>query len=163
MARKRKATGLGLMDVLVATAVTGIGVVATVCAVGESCLPVADAQQEQVAVNLAQQIHEFALTLPHSNPDGTLGMRTSSNPATFNDLYDLHGWTSAAAIDSAASAIDGYADWQQSVQVFGVDPDNPQANLAAPTRMGLKRVVATVLYRGTPVHSESWFLAPTPR
>jgi type II secretory pathway pseudopilin PulG len=161
MLRKRKA--FTLMDVLVATAVTGLGVASTICAVGETTMSSVDTREQVAAVNLAQQVHEFALSLPHSNPDGTVGLPASSDPTTFNDIYDLNNWQSATVISSSGQAIDGYAEWQQVVRVYGVDANSPQTNLAAPTRMGLKRLVVTVLRRGTPVHSESWFLAPTPK
>lgn len=93
------------MDVMVAVTVTGLGVSATVCAVGETSKSNVVSSELTVAVNLAQQIHEFALSLPHANPDGTLGGRTSTDPTTFNDVYDLNNWNSAQVINSGGTAL----------------------------------------------------------
>lgn len=159
----RTKRGFSLIDVMIAVTVTGVGVSATVCAVGETSKSSVVSAELTTAVNLAQQVHEFAMSLPHANPDGSLGKRTSSDPATFNDIYDLHNWNSIRVVNSSGAMMDGFGKWQQCVTVYGVDPDHPQTNLASPTRAGLKRVVAVIRHNGGVVHTESWFLAPTPK
>ncbi len=159
----RASKAFSLIDVMIAVTVIGTGVSATVCAVGQTSQSNVASAELTTAVNLSQQVHEFALSLPHSNPDGSVGKRTSTDPTTFNDICDLNNWNSSKVINSSGAPVEGYGKWQQCVMVYGVDAANPQANLTSPTPMGLKRIVVVIRHNGGVVHTESWFLAATPR
>jgi Tfp pilus assembly protein PilV len=132
---------------MLAMVIVGVGVVALMQAITSATMADSAATRSEVAINLARNIHEYALDHDISAVD------------------PLDGKTFSPVIDSDGQPVaDGYANWQQSVRVYKVIPSSGiQANVAltnsSTTR--LRRVVVQVLYKGKMEYTQNWLVSPS--
>lgn len=150
------------MDVMIAMVIVGIAVAAIVQLFYTGTNVNSEATRLTVASNLAQQVHEWALTLPHRGLNGRVGRTHGEVPPTCDDVADLDGWEFKPAIDSRGNTLPDFQEWSQIAKVDGLAATELSSATTKPVSGGEpKHLTVTVLYRDKPVHTEQWILAPT--
>ncbi len=140
-ARPVRRHGLTLIEVAAATALVGIGVTALMVATG-STTRVNDASRKLTqAVFLAQEIREWTLKLPFSDPDpgdqGNPPGPDGSDPQNFiDDLDDLSNWdgngiTYSPPRDGQGYPIGNMDGWSQTIALTWRHPDDLSQTVAA--------------------------------
>jgi type II secretory pathway pseudopilin PulG len=161
MHSKSRARGFSFVDVMIAVVIVGVAIAALAQAFAAGTSANSAATRTTIAINLARNVHEYAMNLRHSNANGTVGlMPLTETQDKFDDIADLNNWNSTQVVNSAGETIPGYAGWQQCCRVYGVSPTNISVN-GAITASGIKRLVVQVKYKNQLIHTESWLLAPT--
>lgn len=121
--------GFTLIEVAVATVIVGIGVTALMVAAG-SATRVNDAGRELTqAVFLTQELREWTLRLPFSDPDpgdqGNPPGPDGTDPQTFvDDLDDIMNVTYNPPRDGQGAAIADLANWSETITITWRDPDS---------------------------------------
>lgn len=145
------------MDVMIAVVVTGLSVVAILALLGSGTVSHRSAAQLTSAIRLAENVHEFSMTLEHNSIPG----------AGINDLGDLNQSNGASRvfsppIDSLGQPVQGtLAGWSQMVRVCDIDPTD-MTNLTTLTVSSPKRIIVVVLNAsGETVFTQQWILGPT--
>jgi type II secretory pathway pseudopilin PulG len=162
MRQMRDNSGFALMDVMIAMVIVGIAIAAIVQLFYAGTTVNGEATRLTVAANLAQNIHEYALTLPHRGLNGRVGRTHGEVPPNCDDIADLDQWTFKPAVDSKCRPLADFPEWSQVVRVEGVSLTGMSSATTQPVNGALpKRLIVSVLYRDKPVHVEQWILAPT--
>lgn len=119
--------GFSLIEVVVATAIIGIGVVALLTCVSAGTSTNAEGRRLTHATFLAQEIREWTVRLPFSdldpadqgNPPGPDG----SDPQFFvDDLDDLMNVTFSPPRDGMGLDINAKPDWSETITMTWRDP-----------------------------------------
>ena len=159
---RRGRVGFSLIEIAVATAIVGIALAALLVSVGSNTRVNDAGRKLTEAILLAQEIREWTLALPFSDPDpgdadnppGPDG----SSPQTFvDDLDDLMGVTYSPPRNGQGYAMYDMQGWSQTISMTWHDPaDISQA--VTPGSSDLIRVQVDVAYRGNPVMASSWLV-----
>lgn len=153
--RERYRAGVGMMEVLVATLIVGIVMVAALRSLGAAVRASVSIAQHHKAVGLAEELMSEILQASYHDPEGedTIGLDSgeSATPRTsFDDIDDFDGWTASPPVTAAGVPKEDHVNWSRSVQVAYVAPTTPDgAALSTSARSGAKRVIVTVAYKGT--------------
>ena len=155
--------GFSLAEVVVATAVVGIGVSAMMVATKSGTQVNMAGREITQATFLAQEMRELTLRLPFSdqdpgdmdNPPGPDG----SDPQVFvDDLDDLMDVTFSPPRDAATEPIPDMDDWAQTIKLTWRDRDNLTATLA-PGTGNMIYVDVTISHQGRTVLSTGRLVA----
>jgi len=152
-----------LIDVLVATALISIGIVAILVASASGTRTTGACRTRTEAVLLAQEIREWTLRLPFSDPDpgdaGNPPGPDGSNPQTFvDDLDDLMDVTYSPPRDGQGSPLSDMAGWSETITLTWRDPDDLQTTVADGAS-DVIHVQLDLMWQGQLVHSVGWFVA----
>jgi prepilin-type N-terminal cleavage/methylation domain-containing protein len=159
----RGVRGFTLTEVIVATAVVGIGISALMVATKSGTEVNMVGREITQATFLAQELRELTLRLPFSdqddgdqdNPPGPDG----SDPQVFvDDLDDLMGVTYSPPRDASAEVITDMDGWAQTIDLSWRDP----SNLAASVALGSSNMIyvdVTISHSGRTVLSTGWLVA----
>ncbi|NLW86999.1 MAG: hypothetical protein GXY38_09015 [Planctomycetes bacterium] len=157
--------GFSIIEAAMATAILGIGITALISAVGASTSANGRANELTSGVFLAQQVREWTVRLPFSDPDESptapVGPEQTSPQEFVDDLDDLMDVTFCPPRDGAGRPITEMPDWSQVVKMTWRDPDS----LATPVGAGASDVIyveVSVLRAGRCVHTTGWFAARRP-
>ncbi|MGB2819398.1 MAG: prepilin-type N-terminal cleavage/methylation domain-containing protein [Phycisphaerae bacterium] len=160
---KRSARGgFSLIEVAVATAVVGIALAALLVAVGSNTR-VNDAGAKLTrAAFLAQEMREWTLALPFSDPDPADADHPpgpdGSNPQYFvDDLDDLIGVTYSPPRDGQGNQMYGMSGWSQAITLTWRDPNSVSTTVTA----GMSDVICVevdVAFEGQSVVSTNWLV-----
>jgi type II secretory pathway pseudopilin PulG len=155
--------GFTLIEAAVATVVIGLGIVALLAAMGAGARNSQTSQQLTQAVLLTQEIREWTVALPFSDPDpGDQGKppgSDGSSPQVFvDDLDDLMGVTYSPPRDGRGNAIAGLHDWAQTITITWLDPTDFSVTLP-PGDSNLVDVRVDITYQGRQVASTSWLIS----
>ncbi len=161
LGRRRCHTGFALLDLMIAMVIVGVAVAAVVQLFFTGTTVNSEATKLTVAVNLAQQIHEYAMTLPHRGALGRPGRTHGEVPPDCDDVSDLDDWTFTQVVDSKCQPLTGFEGWSQYVRVYSTPEFAVTGAAIAPSGSAPKRLVVSVRYKGAPIHTEQWILAPT--
>jgi len=157
--------GFSLIEVAVATVIIGLGVVALVATTMSNTRTNDAGKKYSQAVFLAQEIREWTLKLPFSDPDpgdqdnppGPDG----SDPQTFvDDLDDLMTVTYNPPRDGQGTAIADLAGWSQTITMTWLNADN-LAQTVNPGTSDVVLVSVTITYQGTALLTTSWLVTRT--
>ncbi len=148
---RRNSAGFTFIDVMIAVVIVGVAVAAVVQSMASGTQANGQATQLSVALNLARNVHEYAVSQPMSK------------------LGDMDKKDYCPVIDSAGNPLNDLPGWTQSVRIYKVDAGSLQSSvdLSTPTTTGyqLRRVVVKVQFRGPngsgTVHTASWLIAKT--
>lgn len=160
--RRHKRQGFTLIDVLGAIVIVGTAIAATMNWMASGTMANAQTGRMSVAVVLANNVHEYALTLDPGKPDGAL-----PTAATRTLVLHLDGGIFAVPITSqgvplAAADMPG---WSLSTAVTScrVDDLNPEpenaVTFATTTATDLRRLTVTVSYQTKAIYSAVWLLS----
>ncbi|MBS3735015.1 MAG: prepilin-type N-terminal cleavage/methylation domain-containing protein [Phycisphaerae bacterium] len=159
--------GFTLIEIAIAVAIVGVGVVALMMAAGSTTRVNSTSRKMTHAVYLAGEIREWTLALPFSdqdegdmdNPPGPDG----SDPENFvDDLDDLlgegSGITYSPPRDAQGQAIYDMTDWSQTLTLTWLNPDDLSETVADGSS-DMVRVEVTVAHNGRDVLSTAWIVA----
>jgi len=144
--------------VLLATLVAG-----TMLVTATSALSAAVETHEQIAGQpvtawaLAREIHNLALSLPHTAGDGL----PAANGAGVALLEDLDGAVFSPPISAARNTLTDDSGWSQVVAIDVVQLEHPQCLASDPTSAAtLLRLTVTILEGRDARGSYTWWLNP---
>jgi prepilin-type N-terminal cleavage/methylation domain-containing protein len=144
-----------LIEIVVATAVMSLMLVAALNTVAAARTGQYKAEERNRAVLLAQRLVGEILQRPYADPQTGIGAigpesgESTGNRSLFDDVDDYHNWQATPPQNKDGSAIPWAADYQELVTVAWVT----QADLsqAAGSESGVKRITATIKHLGTEV------------
>jgi len=158
--------GFTLIDVLGALLIIGVGVAAVMHFIARSTAANASSGRLGVATVLANNIHEYALSL-----DPSVLPQSLPTPPAY--LLQLDGKTFNPPIDGQGDSITDMADpatgkslWSQAATVVAVSRGKlgsgvSQQNPVTPTSTNLRRLTVVVSYNNKPVYSATWMVSPS--
>ena len=154
--------GFTLIEVAVATAIVGVGVVAMMTSIAANTKANHAGQSLTHAVFLAQEIREWTIKLPFSDPDpGDVGKPPgpdSSDPQTFvDDLDDLMGVTYSPPRDGLGNAITYMREWSQTINLTWRDPDS-LTTVVSPGTSELVYVQVEISHQGRTTLTTGWLV-----
>jgi len=155
--------GFSLVEVMVAAALMGVGVAAVMIAMQSGTNVNAAGRDLTQACYLAQEIREWTLMLPFSDPDladqGNPPGPDGSDPQVFvDDLDDLIGVTYSPPRDGNSNPIAELANWSQQIDLEWKDPDSLRSTVA-PGSTDIIRVKVTIRHDDTPVLDTGWLVS----
>jgi prepilin-type N-terminal cleavage/methylation domain-containing protein len=152
--RAREHRGFTLIDVMAALIIVGTAIAAVMNFLGASTSANGTAGRNAIAIVLANNIHEYALSLdPKSVPP--------TNPLPGLSYVDqLNGRNFSPPRDARGGSIANMALWGQQVTVTSVNRDALSTDVT-PTDETVRRVRVVVTHRGRAVHSATWLVAPS--
>jgi len=151
-----------LVEVAVATAIIGIGVTAIMVA-STSTTHVSDAGRKLTqAVFLAQEIREWTLKLPFSDPDpadqGNPPGSDGSDPQVLvDDLDDLMDVTYSPPRDGQGLAITDMVNWAQKITLTWRNP-NDLTQTVTPGTSDVVHVQVEISCKGRNILTSSWLV-----
>lgn len=152
--------GFSLVEVAVATAIIGIGVVALMTAIGSGTRTNEAGRQITQAVFLAQEIREWTRRLPFKDPETPKNPPgpDESDPQVFvDDLDDLMGITYSPARDAHGLPIADMTSWSQTITLTwrnAADLTSVVSNDAS----DIVHVQVDISYQGKQVLSTGWLV-----
>ena len=164
--RRTRGSGFTLIEVAVATAIIGLGVVALMVAVGSGTRANQGGKELTQALYLAQEIREWTLRLPFADPDpadqdnppGPDG----SDPQVFvDDIDDLMDVTYSPPRDGQGSAVYDMAEWSETITLTWRRSDS-LTTVVADGGSDILHVQVDLSYQGRCVHSTGWLVARRP-
>ncbi|OPX24713.1 MAG: hypothetical protein B1H04_01565 [Planctomycetales bacterium 4484_123] len=152
-----------MIETLMAAVIMAIGIVALVVAARSDTQVNAAGRELTQAVFLAQQLREWTLTLPFSDPDpqdqGNPPGSDEGDPHTFvDDLDDLMDVTFSPPRDATGAALADMQDWSQQVTIEWKDPDCLTTTVEAGSS-DVARVLVVVAHHGRCVWETGWLVA----
>ena len=145
-----------LIGVMVAIVIIGLSVTAMMTLLASGTKAQAEAVRISTAIRLAQNIHEYALTLNHNFSLSTTGttLHTFRPGSTYTTVIDASGQT----INDSS-----FASWTQYMKITPLDPKTLLPVTVTQDRdwgWRPKLLVVEVSRNGAVVYSQSWVLAP---
>jgi Tfp pilus assembly protein PilV len=168
VASRARRRGFTLMEASLVTVVIGVGVVAMLQLLAAGTMANGYSNEQTTAVNLANNIHEIALSLPFYDPDTVPGTTPAwSTPeagnTAFDDVLDLDGKTFNPPIDVNRNSIANASNWTQQVSVKSVGGDQMTSVRPNTTAEPTAQVTVTILHNNKAVYQMSWVaVAPSP-
>jgi type II secretory pathway pseudopilin PulG len=152
-----------LIEVAVATVIIGIGIAAILVASASTTHVNEAGRKLTLAVFLAQEIREWTLRLPFSDPDpgdqGNPPGPDNSDPQVFvDDLDDLMDVTYSPPRDGQGTPISDMVGWSQKIYLTWRNPDNLTQVVTAGSS-DIVNVQVEVSYKGQQIMSTSWLIA----
>lgn len=163
MSIARRHRGFTLVEIVVATILIGLAMAAMMVSV-TSNTQVTDAGAKLTQASfLAQEIREWTLNLPFSDPDpgdqGNPPGSDGSSPQTWvDDLDDLMNVTYSPPRDGQGYAISSLAEWSQTITLTWRDP-NDLSTTVADGASDLIYVNVDVKYANKHITSSGWLVA----
>jgi len=155
--------GFSLLEVAVATILIAVGLTALLVAVGANTR-VNDAGRKLTdATFLTQEVREWTLSLPFSDPDpwdaNSPPGPDGTDPQVFvDDLDDLMNVTYAPPRDGQGNVIAHMIAWGQTITLTWRDPNNLTQSVADGTS-DIIHVNVDVTHAGETVLSADWLVA----
>lgn len=153
--------GFSLIEVAIATCIIGVGVT-SLMALCQSCTQANEGGgQLSRAAFLAQEVREWTVRLPFSDPDegdagNPLGADANDPAGSADDLDDLMNVTYDPPRNAHGTGITDMAGWSEQITLTWVNPGTLAA--VAPGGSDAVRVDVSIHYRGMHVFSTSWLV-----
>jgi prepilin-type N-terminal cleavage/methylation domain-containing protein len=153
-----------LIEVLVATGIMGVLLVAAMQTVGHSVRAEQSNAETCHGLWLAEQLMAEVLAARYGEPDdaATFGLDASEITGTrsaFDDVDDYNNWTASPPQDRDGTEIPDRSRWQRTVVVEYVSPDDLSTTLLSDH--GIKRITVTVRRSGTTVANATAYRTDT--
>jgi len=162
--------GFSLIEVAVATALVGLGVTALLMSLGAGTRANDGGRKVTQAVFIAQELREWTLRLPFSDPDpgdaGNPPGSEGSDPQEWvDDLDDLMDVTYSPPmsargkppLDATGEPMTGMNGWSQHITLTWLNGDG-LTQTVSPGTSDFIRVQVDVAYRGQDVLTASWLV-----
>jgi hypothetical protein len=146
--------GVSIVEVAVATLLTGVLLVAALQAAGQSLLAQRQTADRSLGHLLAQGLLNEIRALPYCEPgtdEPTLGTDTGENAGartTLDDVDDYHGLVENPPKARDGTSLGNVSGWTRSVTVAWVAANDFSTAASA---SGAKRITVTASYNGNPV------------
>lgn len=162
-ARRGKARGFSLLEVVLGTAIVGVGVSALMVSVGSGTRVNDSGRKLAQACFVAGEVREWASNLPFSDPNGvagTVGPEAGEDPqSAVNDLDDVMDVTFSPPRDGAGRAMADLDGWSETITLSwrdGDDLDGPEVTAGSSDFI---RVQVDVLFQGQSVLATSFLVS----
>lgn len=158
---KRTRRGFTLVEAALTMVIVGTGVMALLQLLAAGTMSNSTATELTTAINLANNVHEIALSLPFTsttNPTSTT-FKDSGGPTNYTYLWDMNGDTYSPPLNIQRTAIGTYSNWSQVVTINSVDPTNLTAIRPNSVTLPTARVTVVILHHGKTVYQTSWVIA----
>ena len=161
-AGQRLGSGFSLVEAMIATFLVGLGVASVMVATKSATEVNAAGRQITQATYLGQEIREWTLKLPFSDPDpgdadnppGPDG----TDPQDFvDDLDDLMDVTYSPPRDGCGQVIGDMVGWSQHISLEWKDPDS-LCTTVTPGATDVIRVTVTIVLHGRDVLTTGWLV-----
>ena len=155
--------GFTLIEALIASVLVGVGVSAMMVATKSGTQVNAGAREITHAINLAQEIREWTLKLPFSDPDtgdqdNSPGPEGSDPQVFVDDLDDLMNVTFSPPRDGNGQPVSDLSGWSQQITLTWRDHDNI-SQIVADGASEMIYVDVTVSYEGRQILTTGWLVA----
>jgi MSHA pilin protein MshD len=146
--RHRRARGITLLEVLIASVLVGFLLVAAMRALPGVLQTRTIAARRCDAACLAQQLLSEILQSAYEDPQqpgSPLGLDASESPGhrtDWDDVDDCDGYAESPPEDKAGNELTQYTGWTREAWVEYLDPGDPQTT--SPADQGLKRILVRV-------------------
>jgi Tfp pilus assembly protein PilV len=157
---RRRPRGFTLVEAALTMVIIGTGVMAMLQLLTAGTMSNSSAAELTTAVQLANNVHEIALSLPFTcaaNPTSTT-YKDAGGPANYTYLWDLNGDTYKPPLDIRRNAINTYATWTQQVTVQSVDPTNLDAVRPNSVTLPTARLTVVVKHNAKIVYKATWLI-----
>ena len=150
----RRRAGIGMMEVLVATVIVGVLMVAALRALGAAVRANMFIANQAKALMLADELMMEIVQTDYNDADAEdrIGRELGESGATraaFDDVDDYDTWSSSPPTDRNGTAKSDYSGWARRVEVGYVDNGDPNAEFLSPTaKTGVKKIRVKVLFDG---------------
>ncbi len=140
-----------LIEVLVATAIMGVLLVAAMQTVGNSVRAERSTADSCHGLWLAQQLMAEVRAAKYGEPDETPAfgaevLETGGTRSAFDDVDDYHNWSASPPQDPDGTAIPDRAGWQRTVAVDYLNANDLSAEVGLDH--GVKRITVVVQRNG---------------
>jgi len=140
-----------LVEVVVATAVVAVMLVAALNTLGASARGYVVARRAQQGGILAEQLMAEIVQSWYEDPDGTVlfGLETGDTGTGrmgYDDVDDYHGLSDYPPLARDGTPVPGAAGWTRQVTVAWVNPLNPSSTVGSDS--GLKRITVVATSAG---------------
>jgi len=155
--------GFTLVEALVAVMIVGLGAAAIMVSAASNTRANDTAGKLTEAVFLAQELREWTLSLPFTDPDpgdeGNPPGPDGSDPQDYvDDLDDLMDVTYSPPRDGTGTAIAEMSEWSQSINITWRDPDDLTSTVADGSS-SIVYVEVTIAFQGSEVMKTGWLVA----
>ena len=160
-AGRRRERGLfSFVEILLASLVLALSATATAYWVETVNSLTYDADRETIASSLVKIVEGVVSTKAFRERPGSTGIGPESGEtlATYDDIDDFHGLTSAPPFDAELLPMTSLANWKTTISVQGYDPTTGQPRADGSLRL----VVVTVLQNDAEVDRAAWLRARSP-
>jgi|SRR5579859_1711260 len=159
-AARRLPRGFTLVEAALTMVIIGTGVMAMLQLLTAGTMSNSSAAELTTAVQLANNVHEIALSLPFTcaaNPTSTT-FKDSGGPANYTYVWDINGDTYKPPLDIRRNQIANYTAWTQQVTVQSVDPTNLDAVRPNSVSLPTARVTVVILHNAKKVYKATWLI-----
>jgi len=148
---RRSRRAFSLAEVVVATLIVGIMLVAAMRVVGAAVRGRITMANRERGVLLARQLTSEILQADYQEPDessvfGPEASETGGTRAAFDDVDDYHNWNASPPQQKDGSPIPDRANWRRTVAVEWVNRNSLTQVIAAD--QGVKRITVTASRNG---------------
>jgi len=155
--------GFTLVEALVAVIIIGLGAAAIMLSAASNTRANDAGSKLTEAVLLAQELREWTLSLPFTDPDpgdqGNPPGPDGSDPQEFiDDLDDLMGVSYTPPRDGTGTAITGMPGWTQTISITWRDPDDLTATVTEGSS-DIVHVKVTLTFQGHTELETGWIVA----
>jgi prepilin-type N-terminal cleavage/methylation domain-containing protein len=157
-----KNNGFSLVEVLVATALVGVAIVALLAANSVFTQNNSAALDLSTAEYLIEQIRELTMLLPVVDPDGGTEFATKeASVSAYDDVedFDCPDVPFSPPINANRERLTIFADFSQKVTVEKVSSSNFQQVVADTDLSPFVRITVDIYHHGYKLSSESWIRA----
>jgi prepilin-type N-terminal cleavage/methylation domain-containing protein len=148
-----KSAGFGLLEILIATVIVGVLMVAALNALGASVRANVFIANRAKGIILADELMTEILQQPFFDPESGTGIGVDSSESTatrtdFDDIDDYSNWNSSPPQDRHGNEKVEFLGWTRNVEVGFVSSDNVKGEFLSPSSTtGVKKVRVRVYYR----------------
>ena len=147
--RSRRPGGFSLIEVALASAIIGIGILALVASLGAASRINGAGRDLTRAIFLADEIREWTVQLPFTDPN---------NGPSLSSLYNASGVTYSPPKDGSGQSITGMTGWSQKLTLTWRDP-NSFTHTVSPGTSSVINVAASIRLQGKEVFATNWLVA----
>ncbi len=139
--KKGDRSGLSLIEVVMATLLVGVMLVASLDTLGGVYQTQRRNATRLSGPGLAHDLLSEVMAMPYADPD-ELPDTVGSTRAAFDDIKDYDNWDSPNAVDKEGTALPGYTGWRREVDIQWCNRDTGEEWVLWET--GIYRVLVTV-------------------
>jgi prepilin-type N-terminal cleavage/methylation domain-containing protein len=150
--------GFTLIETSMAMVIIGVALSAVLQLLAAGTSSNLAGKEMSTALNLANNIREFAAGLAYQDPANPTSPNTRGtlSPTAYNDIWDLDTGNFTPPLDCSGQQISSLSGWSQVVKVQSVDPTNLTATRPNDPTVATARITVTVYHGNKYIHQICW-------